>query len=453
MPPLGRRRRRRHLADEQRARRHARAGSRRRPSLPTNAFGSLIVDANDASGNTLYAGSGEPNGSGDSEAGLGLFKSTDGGQSWSLVAGSQAVAINRSIGAIAVKPGAPGTIYIGTDVARHGSSAVERRPPHAAERSRARRLQVDRRRRDLRRSRPTWPSKTPPNPAPPASGVDWFQGGITKLEFDPNNADAVYAAVVGYGLWRSNDGGTTWRQVFQTMNPADTFGDRVEFDAVDLGAGKTRIYLGDSSDDLLVARVWRTDDAASIAGSPTVGYSNAGWTELSSSTNGTNGFLAYDYCQNGQCGYDDFVVSPAGQPGVGAGHANELWLGGSMNYDELRGVRRPAASLQRPRGDPLDQRRRAGPGRHLAGHDRRRSARRRGTRSPEGIHPDQHAVVFNPADTGHRVRRLRRRRRPRRRPQPAERVARPARRGASSTTTGTARSRSLRPTCSTASAC
>ena len=112
----------------------SRRGSRRRASLPTNAFGSLIVDANDASGNTLYAGSGEPNGSGDSEAGLGLFKSTDGGQSWSLVAGSQSVAINRSIGAIAVKPGAPGTIYIGTDVARHGSSAANggrRTPPDA----------------------------------------------------------------------------------------------------------------------------------------------------------------------------------------------------------------------------------------------------------------------------------------------------------------------------------
>src|SRR4029453_17747189 len=45
-------------------------------SLPTNAFGSLIVDANDASGNTLYAGSGEPNGSGDPAARLGPFKNT-----------------------------------------------------------------------------------------------------------------------------------------------------------------------------------------------------------------------------------------------------------------------------------------------------------------------------------------------------------------------------------------
>ncbi len=102
-------------------------------SLPTNSFGSLIIDPNDATGNTLYAGSGEPNGSGDSEAGLGLFKSTNGGQTWSLVAGSAPVATNRSIGAVAVKPGSPSTIVIGTAVARHGSSSVNggrRTPPH-----------------------------------------------------------------------------------------------------------------------------------------------------------------------------------------------------------------------------------------------------------------------------------------------------------------------------------
>ena len=144
------------------------------------------------------------------------------------------------------------------------------------------------------------------------------------------------------------------------MNPADTFGDRVEFDAVNArrrqDAHLPRRLVGRPRSSRASGA---PNDAASIAGSPSGGYSNAGWTELSSSTNGTNGFLAYGYCQNGQCGYDDFVASPAGQPGVGAGHANELWLGGSMNYDELRRLRRPAAALQRPRGDPLDQRRRA----------------------------------------------------------------------------------------------
>jgi hypothetical protein len=366
--------------------------------LPTNSFGSLIVDPNDASGNTLYAGSGEPNGSGDSEAGLGLFKSTDGGQSWQVVAGSRAVALNRSIGAIAVRAGQPNTLVIGTAVARHGSSSVNggrRTPPNAptlgvytsTDGGGHFTLSTD------------LQGKTPPNPAPASTGVDWFQGGITRLQFDPNVPGTLYAGVLGYGAWRSTDGGTSWRQIFQTMNPADTFGDRTEVEAVDAGGGKTRIYLGDASDDLGVARVWRTNDAASIAGAASGGFGNSGWTELSNPQNGTNGFLAYGYCQNGQCGYDDFVVSPASQLGVAAGHADELWLGGSMNYDEL-----PAYAGQPPRSDgravvrstnataiagdvtwdDMTATLGGGPSYAFTG----------------GIHPDLHAVVFDPADTG-----------------------------------------------------
>src|SRR5438067_5556648 len=107
--------------------------------IPSNAIGSIVFDPNDASGNTLYVGTGEPNGSSDSEAGVGLYKSTNGGSSWSLVAGSTAntapcasnaasftcpVATGRSIGAIAVDPANASHIFIGTDVARHGSSSV-----------------------------------------------------------------------------------------------------------------------------------------------------------------------------------------------------------------------------------------------------------------------------------------------------------------------------------------
>src|SRR5437762_695065 len=105
-------------------------------AIPSNAIGSIVFDPNDASGNTLYVGTGEPNGSGDSEAGVGLYKSTNGGTSWSLVSGSTAstapcasgaatcpVATGRSIGAIAVDPANASHIFIGTDVARHGSSS------------------------------------------------------------------------------------------------------------------------------------------------------------------------------------------------------------------------------------------------------------------------------------------------------------------------------------------
>ena len=92
--------------------------------LLSNSIGSIIFDPTDPTGKTLYVGTGEPNGSGDSEAGVGLFKSTDLGNTWTLVLGSVAVAAERGIGGIAVDPLNSNHLYIGTTVARHGLSAT-----------------------------------------------------------------------------------------------------------------------------------------------------------------------------------------------------------------------------------------------------------------------------------------------------------------------------------------
>src|SRR5581483_7231421 len=48
----------------------------------------------------LYAGTGEPNASGDSEAGVGIYKTTDGGATWALVPGSD-IFFQRAIGQMA----------------------------------------------------------------------------------------------------------------------------------------------------------------------------------------------------------------------------------------------------------------------------------------------------------------------------------------------------------------
>ncbi len=50
-------------------------------SFGTNAIGTLTY-----TGGVLYAGTGEANASGDSEAGVGIYKSTDGGNTWSALA-------------------------------------------------------------------------------------------------------------------------------------------------------------------------------------------------------------------------------------------------------------------------------------------------------------------------------------------------------------------------------
>jgi hypothetical protein len=324
--------------------------------LPTTAFGSLYFD--DAN-NVLYAGSGEPNGSSDSEAGLGLFRSTNFGDSWSLLPGSQAVAINRSIGSIATDPNDPNTIYIGTAVARHGSSSVNggRRTPPDAPTLGVYRSTDGGQTFDLEQD---LADKALPDPTPPDTGFDFFAGGISKLLVDPNHPDQLYAAVFGYGLWRADQSGATpsWKQVFHTMNQndftdpnqfiGDSTGDETEFDFVDLGAN-TRIFVGDASDDWAIdgddstpaPRAWRNDNANAIVGdadghlppSDPMGdtfNTGAGWVELSSSDPADPGFGVYNYCQNGQCSYDSLVAHPRGSgPGT-------VWYLGSMNYDELK---------------------------------------------------------------------------------------------------------------------
>src|SRR5947207_3195543 len=47
-------------------------------SFGINAIGSLLMDPSDPTGNTLYAGTGEENAGFDSEAGVGVYKTTDG---------------------------------------------------------------------------------------------------------------------------------------------------------------------------------------------------------------------------------------------------------------------------------------------------------------------------------------------------------------------------------------
>ncbi len=92
-----------------------------------NNIGALAVDTNHPANqrDIIYAGTGEANYSGDSGAGAGILKSTDGGDSWSLLRPMVVIAGNnrepffgRSVAKIIVQPnvaGAPdpaGTLYV-----------------------------------------------------------------------------------------------------------------------------------------------------------------------------------------------------------------------------------------------------------------------------------------------------------------------------------------------------
>jgi hypothetical protein len=316
--------------------------------IASNAIGSIVFDPSDTTGNTLYVGTGEPNGSGDSEAGVGLYKSTNGGSSWSVVPGSTAktapcasnaasftcpVATGRSIGAIAVDPANASHIFIGTDVARHGSSSSNGgrfTPPGSALIG-------------LYESTNGGATFSPTviltqdsvNPASPTGG-DFFRGGCSHIElYRPGTETQVYASFFDYGVFRrsmTQDGDSVFHQIFNSAGNgtlAQSSNSRTEFSLAPISTGPNhgnlRIYVGDAP---APASFWRVDNA-NVTAATLVGGNNGGWTKLSSSTNGTPGFASYNYCST-QCTYDMPVYSPPGSPGT-------VYIGSSMQYSEIGG--------------------------------------------------------------------------------------------------------------------
>lgn len=345
--------------------------------MASNAIGSIVVDPTDPSGRTLYAGTGEANGSSDSEAGVGLYKSTDFGASWQLVRGSISASKDRAIGAIAIDPVNSRHIYIGTDVARHGSSSVNGgrfTPPGApviglyeSTNGGATFQLVFSKGADV------------VNPGSP-NGSDFFRGGVSKILFDrtgiaANQPSVAYFSMFDYGLFRAING--SFEQVFASSGGgtvANSAGARTEFALAPLGNGKLRIYVGDT--DGVTAGLYRVDDASVAASTLTDGVKNPGWVALSNPNPGTPGFASYNFC-NGQCSYDMWVASPAGHP-------DTVWLGGSMQYGEIFTANPPSngRAVQRSTDAGVDF----------------TDMTDASNNPPTGMHPDQHAVAFDPAN-------------------------------------------------------
>ena len=184
--------------------------------LATNAFGSLYRRPERRSGNTIYAGSGEPNGSGDSEAGARPLQVDRRRQD--LVAGPRRARRRAWTGRSARSRSTrtPSMIYIGTDLARHGSSSVNggrRTPPNAPA------LGVYQS-TDGGASLPLADLQARPRPTrrAPSSGVDWFQGGVNKLDDRPERITRrLYAAVVRLRHLALR-AAATWTAIFHTVN-------------------------------------------------------------------------------------------------------------------------------------------------------------------------------------------------------------------------------------------
>jgi hypothetical protein len=331
--------------------------------LGSNAFGSIVQDPSDPHGDTLYAGAGEPNASADSEAGVGVFKSTDGGQTWSLLPASAAIANTRAIGKIAVDPTDGQVIYVATARAVRGSSTS---------------------------GSAFTTTGTAPQPnvglyKTTDGGASWTLvwdaqtagsvRGVTDVEIDALDHTTVYASAFQLGIYRSLAGGP-FQQVFAGQLPTSNV-DRTEF-ALTVKDGKTRIYATNGAQGNPYSALFRTDDASLLApGSP----NTALWKKLTSNVSGDPFYATFDFC-TGQCWYDQDVATPRGQP-------DTVYVIGSYVYGELGGTSNARTVLRSTTAGEPDP----------AHNDRTFTDVTWDSQSPPyGIHPDQHEIAFHPSN-------------------------------------------------------
>ena len=334
--------------------------------LGINAAGSVSLDSNDPSGNTVYVGTGEANicGSG-CVAGTGLYKSTNGGDTWTKLGGNTFDGLG--IGVIVVKPGSPNTIYLGVTTALRGMSSVccsgvTRPVPGAGKWG-------------LYKSTnggATWTfiHDGSANAADCVGDLtEWNNGrpcsprGVRSFALDPSNPEILYAGSYARGVWRSPDGGVTWAQIKASLNSA-IIQTRPNLAVTLLPNGKTRMYVfeGHTNAGGQYSRLFRSDDVAT--GSPV-------FTDLSSANPADTGFATFNLC-GAQCWYDAFVYTPKGYPDM-------VYIGGSYSYGETIANKR-AVILSTDAGV-------SGTDMTFDGTD---------PLHPNGLHPDQHSLVTNP---------------------------------------------------------
>src|SRR5438876_3553692 len=369
-------------------------------SFATNAIGTLTLHP---ATHTIYAGTGEPNASGDSEAGFGIYKSTDNGTTWTHLAANTSVPLmstscgtapaytgpafdGRAISSIVVSGS---TMYVGSTRAVRGVSSVTGGPVSLAPGLPP---------FGLWKSTDGGANFTLLSPEGiclnsllegDAGRIQSSFGsdrGVNHIEFDPNYATntTFYAAAFpridltgGGGVWRSTDDGANFTQIKTALAPTN-INDRSEFAVTPITGGFTRMYVGDGNTGSPTAHVFRSDDVAT--GVPvfidlTAMESPAGQTD--------------NYC-SGQCWYDNFVVTPAGFP-------DTVYIGGSFDYTTYgfatngRGVLRSTdagASFTDMTWDSTTKP--TPPG----------SCCQPNPIAPNGMHPDQHAFVVTPGNPG-----------------------------------------------------
>jgi photosystem II stability/assembly factor-like uncharacterized protein len=223
--------------------------------LPTTAIGALALDPNDPA--VIYAGTGEANFANHSRYGLGIYKSTDSGNTW-VHLGRDTFA-GRCISKIVVKRAQSSTVFAGvTPAGGFPAMAAARGHPQA--------------------SGPLGAFRSLDG------GTTWTQVGgglpanlpVTDLVADPANAEVMYACVghifgdPANGIYKTTDGGASWSRLAGGL-PISTVG------RINLGVAPSNpnrlyaLFVNPATPDgnnASTRGVWRSDNAG------------ASWTQL-----------------------------------------------------------------------------------------------------------------------------------------------------------------------------
>ena len=239
-------------------------------NLPSMAFHSLVLDPQNP--NILYAGSGEISG----YYGVGLFKSTDGGQTWALRGQNEFGGI--VISAIAINPNNTNIVYAATTIIAQPEGPAS--PTRGVFRS------TD--------GGNTW--------APLLTCTTCY--GVTDLVMEDANPQILYAGAAGYGIFKTTDGGDNWAQL--TNGLPDRGFLRVEL-GIAHGGNSGVIYAG------LDARVAQGNQVVPWGLIYKSVDHGASWQPLQNAPN---------YCSS-QCGYDNVITVHPTDP-------NTVYIGGSF---------------------------------------------------------------------------------------------------------------------------
>jgi hypothetical protein len=295
--------------------------------LGTNSIGSLAVDPNDPSGNTIYVGTGETNQPNNSGAGTGLYRSTSGGDAWTRVPTmitdpvvsplAMDFTFTRGISTVVVDPRSPQTIYVATTSAMLGMTGVRggqtQTPGFPQPRVGLYKTVNAGASWSLVWVPPLEPV-VPPNPHL-GEGVGDTMFGVRHVELDPRNPDIVYATAWNNAIHRSapslEGGDASFKPVFAIVG-LERFRDLAMFD-VTVKEGLTRIYVYNGTDNQSEQSLYRLDNADVPAASLVTagaggGLANtASWIRLSSNDIANRGATSRRICSS-QCFYDLLVA-------------------------------------------------------------------------------------------------------------------------------------------------